>query len=151
VRLDRFASTLALALVAVLAIIIASPAILAAEESVDQVAWEIARELRCPVCQNLSVADSSSELAGQMREIIRVKVAAGEPRDEILAYFVERYGEEVLAAPPAVGFAGLAWWGAAAIPLVGLAFAAIYLRQRLAVGSTSLSETYPDESEGERG
>ncbi len=123
---------LSLFLLAVFALVVllAAPSALA-ESSVDQQTTQIAKLLKCPVCQNLSVADSPSPLAGQMRDIIRQKVSAGESRDQILAYFVGVYGEGVLEYPPASGFSGLAWWGAAAIPMAGIALGAVYLRRRL--------------------
>ncbi len=62
----------------------------------------IARELRCPVCVSESVADSRAPLAVQMRELIRARLAEGESRDQILAYFADRYGETVLLSPPEV-------------------------------------------------
>ncbi len=78
---------------------------------------DIAAELRCVVCQALSVADSTSTTAQQMRAIILDQVRAGKSRDEILAYFVSRYGEWVLLAPPRRGFNLLAWW----LPFAGIA------------------------------
>lgn len=69
----------------------------------------IARELRCVVCQNLSVADSPSEMARQMRDLVREQLARGESPESIKAYFVGRYGEWVLLAPPVRGFSLLAW------------------------------------------
>src|SRR5512146_1834472 len=51
----------------------------------------IASELRCVVCQNLSVADSPSELAKEMRNLVRELVQQGKTREEIDAYFVSRY------------------------------------------------------------
>ncbi len=74
----------------------------------DQVR-EIAAQLRCPVCQNLSVGDSPSELANQMRGVIRERLQAGQTREQIEAYFVEKYGEWVLLAPAKRGFNLLAW------------------------------------------
>jgi len=53
---------------------------------------DIARGLACPVCQGLSVADSPSQLATQMRELILQKVEDGETREQIVQYFVDRYG-----------------------------------------------------------
>ena len=69
----------------------------------------LATELRCPVCQNLSVADSPSEMANQMREVIREKLNSGESADQILAYFVSRYGEWILLSPKREGFNWVAW------------------------------------------
>jgi cytochrome c-type biogenesis protein CcmH len=82
----------------------------AAEEPERQLR-EIAATLQCPVCQNISVADSPSELAQQMRQLIAQKLAAGESREQIVAHFVDRYGEEVLLDPPKRGFNLLLWGG----------------------------------------
>ena len=70
---------------------------------------EIASGLRCVVCQNLSVADSPSELAKEMRNLVRELVQQGKSREEIQAYFVSRYGEFVLLSPPKRGFNLLVW------------------------------------------
>ena len=94
---------------------------LAAADALDDRTREVAKQLQCPVCQNLSVADSPSELAGQMRGIIRAKLAAGESAEAILGYFVDRYGPSVLVAPPKQGVALGVWVG----PLVGLALGAL--------------------------
>ena len=94
-------------------------------DSLDQQAREIGLGLRCPVCQNVSVADSTSELAGQMRQVIREQLEQGKTKAEITAYFLERYGESVLFEPPKQGFALLAWIVA---PLGLLAGAAVLWR-----------------------
>ena len=60
----------------------------------------IGDQLRCLVCQNESIEDSSAKLAGQLRGIIRAQVAQGMPEKEILAYMVQRYGIFVLLKPP---------------------------------------------------
>ena len=70
---------------------------------------EIASELRCVVCQNLSVADSPSDLAKEMRNLVREQVQQGKSPKEIQAYFVSRYGEFVLLSPPKQGFNLLVW------------------------------------------
>lgn len=70
---------------------------------------KIASELRCPVCQNLSVADSPSELARQMRAFIRAELQQGKSPEEIKAYFVSKYGEWILLAPKPKGFRLLLW------------------------------------------
>jgi cytochrome c-type biogenesis protein CcmH len=95
----------------------------AAAQDLDAEARGIAHQLQCPVCENLSVADSPSQLATQMRELIRAKLAAGESREAIMAYFTDRYGESVLLAPPKTGFNLVAWIG----PYVGVAAAIAFL------------------------
>ena len=65
---------------------------------------ELASELRCPVCQGLSIQDSPSELAQSMRALIREQIMAGKTPEEVRAHFVAGYGEWVLLRPRARGF-----------------------------------------------
>lgn len=103
--------------VLVAALLSAPPAPAAvSEEAVNQVA----RRLRCVVCQNLSVADSPSEMARQMRDLIRERLERGESPDQVVTYFVERYGEWVLLAPRPRGFNLLVWLAPGAALLLGL-------------------------------
>ena len=106
-----------------------SPAL--ADDPTAAEAREIARSLQCPVCQNTSVADSPSPLATQMREIIAAKLAAGETRESIMAYFVQRYGEGVLLSPPQEGFTAALWWGPPLVLAMGTALLLLCLRQWL--------------------
>lgn len=94
----------------------------ATEEIVTARTMELAHRLRCPVCQGLSVADSTSEAALGMKARIRELVALGYTDEQITDYFVDRYGVWVLLAPqnpfvwaiPAVvvlgALGGLLWW-----------------------------------------
>jgi cytochrome c-type biogenesis protein CcmH len=66
------------------------------------------RELKCPICQT-SLEQSDTQVANQMKDVIREKLAAGETHEQIKAYFVERYGESILVAPPKSGGALAAW------------------------------------------
>jgi cytochrome c-type biogenesis protein CcmH len=79
------------------------------EDQVQQLAYEIGLELRCPVCQGLSVADSTSTAAVQMQNWVRRLVAAGYDEQQIKVFFVERYGEWVLLEPEAKGVNLLLW------------------------------------------
>ncbi len=88
----------------------------AATQVDEQTAHDVATQLRCVVCQSLSVADSPSETANQMRGIIRERLAAGDSPEQVRAYFVEKYGDWILLSPPKSGFTLLVW----VVPFVGL-------------------------------
>ncbi|MGH8937312.1 MAG: cytochrome c-type biogenesis protein [Acidimicrobiia bacterium] len=83
----------------------------------------IASQLRCPTCQNLSVADSPSETSQAIREIITQQVAEGRSDEEIFTFFVDRYGEWIILAPPATGGTLPLWLLPPAAILVGLVLA----------------------------
>lgn len=91
----------------------ASAAVPVSEDTVH----DVAAQLRCVVCQSLSVADSPSETAHQMKGIIRERLAAGESPEQVKAYFVEKYGTWILLSPPRQGFNLLVW----VVPFAGLA------------------------------
>jgi cytochrome c-type biogenesis protein CcmH len=101
---------------------------------------EIALQLRCPVCQGLSVGDSPSELANEMRGLVREQLQQGKTPAEVLNYFAQRYGEWILLAPPKRGFNLVIW----VLPFVLLPVGAfvIYLGARRWVRN-SLPEESP--------
>ena len=86
--------------------------------SVAQQADAIAAELRCPTCEGLSVADSPSAPAAEIRRQVAALLAEGRSPDEVKRHFVDRYGEWILLAPSApwawlvppvaIGLAGVA-------------------------------------------
>ena len=80
-----------------------------AAADVESQVREITQQLRCPVCQGLSVGDSPSELAHEMRQVVREQLHQGKTRAEVLDYFVQRYGEWILLAPPKRGFNLVVW------------------------------------------
>jgi cytochrome c-type biogenesis protein CcmH len=90
---------------------LATPLFAAAPADLDREVRTLATQLRCPVCQNLSVADSSSELARDMRAVIRAELAAGRTPEEIKAYFVSKYGDWILLSPRPRGLTWLLWIG----------------------------------------
>jgi len=84
--------------------------------------------LRCPVCQGMPIVDSPAKMAIEMMDVVNEKVAAGESEEEIINYFIGRYGEWVLLRPTAEGFNVLVW----ILPPLALllAFAFIVYRAR---------------------
>jgi cytochrome c-type biogenesis protein CcmH len=65
---------------------------------------EVARQLYCPVCENIPLDTCGTTACEQWRGIIRDKLADGWTEDEIKNYFVNQYGDRVLAEPPRRGF-----------------------------------------------
>src|SRR5262245_7168562 len=65
---------------------------------------EVASQLRCPVCQGLSLQDSPTELSQEMKDVVRDQLAAGKSPDEVKRYFVAKYGEWILLEPKPTGF-----------------------------------------------
>jgi cytochrome c-type biogenesis protein CcmH len=98
--------------------------------TMDDRVREIASGLRCPVCQNLSVADSPSRLAREMRSEIEARLRAGDTPDEVRGFFVTRYGEWVLLAPTREGLNLLPWLVPIAGVFLGLAVWVLILRRR---------------------
>ncbi|MCB9682724.1 MAG: cytochrome c-type biogenesis protein CcmH [Alphaproteobacteria bacterium] len=80
-------------------------------DQVDRIARDIGLGLRCPVCQGLSVADSTSSAAVMMQRRIRELVAQGYDRDDINDFFASKYGEWVLLQPRNGGLNQLVWIG----------------------------------------
>ena len=91
--------------------------------------YDVASELRCVVCQNLSVADSPSEMAQQMRGIVREHLAAGETPEQVIQYFVDKYGEWILLAPRRHGFNWLVWLAPYVAVAIGLTVFTILVRR----------------------
>ncbi len=100
-----------------------------ATHATEPIVYEVAAQLRCVVCQNLSVADSPSEMAGQMRAIVRERLAAGESPEQVLQYFVDRYGEWILLAPRRRGFNLVVWGFPVVAVAIGLAVTILLLRR----------------------
>ena len=66
----------------------------------EEKALALMETLRCLVCQGQSIADSDAEMAGDMRALVRQRIAAGEEPEAIRAWLIERYGNWVSYAPP---------------------------------------------------
>jgi cytochrome c-type biogenesis protein CcmH len=90
--------------------------------TVDQRAHRLDRELRCPVCQGLSVADSPSSTSAAIAADVRRRVVAGESDQEIRDAYVARYGRWILLTP-----GGGVGAGAFALPIAGFAVASVVI------------------------
>jgi cytochrome c-type biogenesis protein CcmH len=100
-------------------------------EELDALTDKVASELRCPVCRSLSVLDSEAELSREVKGVIRERLAAGESPEEVKAYFVSKYGEWILLAPPKRGFTLLVWVLPFAVLVGGGAFLVVIFRNWL--------------------
>jgi cytochrome c-type biogenesis protein CcmH len=87
-------------------------------------------EVRCLVCQGQSIADSNAEIAGDMRDLVRRRIAAGEKPAAIRAWLVQRYGSWISYKPTAEPAAWPLWLA----PLAFLAAGAFLVRRRIRMG-----------------
>lgn len=72
-------------------------------------AQSLMREIRCVVCENEPVSQSTADIAVDMRRVIRQQVEAGKNDNQVRKFFSDRYGQFVLFRPPVSGFALLLW------------------------------------------
>ena len=143
----RHAARFARAVAVVALLWCVSPNLLAAEavpteqdRATNARAVALSEQLRCLVCQNQTIADSSADLAVDLRRQVREQIAAGRTDSEILAYMTERYSDFVLYRPPLKPQTVLLWAG----PLLLLAIAAVVLvrivRDRRAAETPALTD-----------
>jgi cytochrome c-type biogenesis protein CcmH len=90
----------------------------------------IASNLRCPVCQNLSVADSPSEIARDMRAEIGRRLRAGQTPEQIDAFFTAKFGRWILLTPDPGGIGLFAWLTPVLVIAGGGALAYVLVRRR---------------------
>ena len=88
-------------------------------------------ELRCLVCQGQSIADSDAELAGDMRDLVRRRIAAGEKPAAIRAWLVQRYGSWISYKPTDEPAAWPLWLA----PLALLVAGGWLIRRRIRIGA----------------
>jgi len=101
------------------------------EDPLERQVQDIAKDLRCAVCQNQPVAESNSDLARDMRALIREQLQAGKSREEIMNYFVERYGDYILLNPPSRGAGTVVWLAPMVILLLVGISGYLFLRHRV--------------------
>ncbi|MBS0451230.1 MAG: cytochrome c-type biogenesis protein CcmH [Proteobacteria bacterium] len=126
-------SSLALAVVTVLALLLAAPLAAAApasEAELDARTHALSQQLRCVVCQNQTLADSNADLAVDLRRQIRQQLAGGADEQAVKDWLTQRYGGFVLYKPPLGPRTWLLWFG----PVLLLVFvvAVLFMRRRRA-------------------
>ena len=94
-------------------------------------AQALMEQLRCLVCQGQSIADSDAELAGDMRDLVRSRIAAGEKPQAIRAWLIQRYGTWISYRPTDEPAAWPLWLAPLALILIG----AFLIRRRIRVRS----------------
>jgi cytochrome c-type biogenesis protein CcmH len=97
-------------------------------------------EIRCVQCENEPISQSTADIAGDMRALVRERVAAGDSDAEIRAFFRERYGDFVLFRPPWDARTWVLW----AAPLILVVLGALAMRRRRTAPAGALT---PEEGE----
>ena len=130
-------------LVAVLALLAVACQGSSAELSLEERAQALNKELMCPVCPSETIDQSQVELAKQMRATVRERLADGESEQQIKDFFVDRYGDNVLAAPPARGFNIVVWIVAGLVLPITAASLILALRVMRKRGETTSAPAQP--------
>jgi cytochrome c-type biogenesis protein CcmH len=107
-------------------------------------------QLRCPMCQNETLADSNAPIARDLRNQIFQLMQHGQTDAQIKQYLVDRYSEFVLYDPPVVRNTWLLWFGPLLILLVGAAAVIATIRKRSrALTPTTSTATHTALDEGD--
>ncbi|MCW8857316.1 MAG: cytochrome c-type biogenesis protein CcmH [Kangiella sp.] len=117
-------------------------------EEQEQLYYEIISELRCPKCQNQTIADSDASLSRDLRFIVQQKVKAGETKGQILNYMQERYGDFVLYDPPLQPANYILWFSPLIIFLIILVVVVIRVGRRTIdpeTGDVKMNDTHSNE------
>src|SRR3546814_16950057 len=89
------------------------------DQAQEAQAQALMHTLRCLVCQNQTIADSNAEMAGDMRALVRERIAAGEEPEAVRRWLIERYGQRVSYRPPRGPSTRLLWGAPLRFLLVG--------------------------------
>jgi len=100
-------------------------------------------ELRCPMCQNETLADSNAPIARDLRNQIFKMMQQGRSDDEIKQYLVERYSNFVLYDPPLGTGTALLWFGPLLILIAGAGVVLVAIRRRGAAATNNESQPGP--------
>ncbi|XXK36522.1 cytochrome c-type biogenesis protein CcmH [Rhodobacteraceae bacterium nBUS_22] len=111
------------------------------DAELEKRARDISQNLRCLVCQNESIDESTASLARDLRLLVRERLKQGETDQEVVAFVVDRYGEFVLLRPQANGINLILWALAPMALLFSMAFSGAYIRNKNR--ATKLKKTPP--------
>lgn len=100
------------------------------DPELERRARELAKELRCLVCQNQSIDDSDADLARDLRALVRERLLAGDSDAEIIDFVTKRYGDFVLLRPPMKPSTWLLWYGPPVLFVAAGIGIVLYVRRR---------------------
>ena len=111
-----------------LALVLAATAALTPQQETRATALD--NEIRCIVCENEPISQSTTDIAGEMRNMVRERIAAGDSDAQVRSFFRERYGDFVLLRPPMDGRTAVLWATPLTLLAVGLVTLWIMSRRR---------------------
>lgn len=106
-----------------------------ADPAQESRAQALEQEIRCVVCENEPISQSTADIAEDMRKLVRERIAAGESDAEIRKFFSDRYGDFVLLRPGFNASTLALWLGPLLIGLIGVALAAGAFRKESRAGA----------------
>jgi cytochrome c-type biogenesis protein CcmH len=130
-------------ILALMLMISAGPDAPLADSAREARAQALMREIRCVVCENEPVSQSTADIAVDMRRTIRARIEEGDTDGEVRRYFSDRYGTFVLFRPPVDGAGVLIWL----FPFALLAAAGAFIASRIARSKTRSLPPLADEGE----
>lgn len=108
----------------------------------QQRAYSLYSQLRCPVCQGQSLAESPAELAGDMRALILERLQAGDEEQTIINFLKDRYGDTILFNPPFSKRTYILWL---------LPFVILFIGLGVVIRRTQKARSLPDDKESNQG
>jgi cytochrome c-type biogenesis protein CcmH len=106
----------------------ASPVAAQSTQPEDQM-YQIAKQLNCPTCAGRNLADCPTDTCTQWKQEITTQLKAGKSENEVLTYFKDRFGSQVLQEPPKEGFL-LVMWVVPVVAVIGLIVLAVFVARR---------------------
>ena len=117
----------------------------AADPATEARMLRLAAELRCLVCQNQTIADSSAPLAEDLRRQVREMIVRGDTDSQIIDFMTQRYGDFVLYRPPLRGTTAALWFGPLVLLVGGLVTFGVVLRRRNRLAPDQFEPDLPED------